>query len=90
MEAQVLERDTAAVNVELEVADEILTEYLGMLSREISAERRKSVVNERKISVLQEECEKVENMRHSLTLEDSALINRVLYLYGLAVRKNLS
>jgi hypothetical protein len=39
---------------------------------------------------LQEEREKVENMRHSLTLEDSALINHVLYLYGFVVRKNLS
>lgn len=80
----------AVLSVELEVAEYVLMEYLGILSREISEERRKSVVNERKISVLQEEHEKVKNMRHSLTLEDSALIDRVLYLYGLAVRRNLS
>ena len=80
----------AVLNVELEVAKDILMEYLGILSREISEERRKSVVNKRKISVLQKKHEKVENMRHSLTLEDSALINRVLYLYDLVVRRNLS
>lgn len=80
----------AVLNVELEVAEDILVEYLGILSREISEERRKDVVNERKISVLQEEHEKLMNMRHSLTLEDSELIDRILYLYGLAVRRNLS
>ena len=80
----------SVLNVELEVAEDILVEYLGILSREISEERRKDVVNERKISVLQEEYEKLMNMRHSLTLENSNLIDRVLYLYGLAVRRNLS
>ena len=36
-----LEEDIMAVlNVELEVAEDILMEYLGILSREISEERR--------------------------------------------------
>lgn len=66
----------------LEAACETLAEYIGYLNSEIDAEQDSSTINKERIEALEVELETVLNERRAMTPDNSALINRALYVYA--------
>lgn len=71
-----------AVIAKLEAATETLAEYIGYLNSEIDAEQDKSGPNADRIAALERELDSVVDERHALTPDNSALIDRALYVYA--------
>ncbi|AUS41346.1 hypothetical protein CYD94_03325 [Ralstonia solanacearum] len=64
----------------LEAATETLAEYIGYLNGEIDVEQDKAEPNAGRIEALVHELEIVLDERRSITPDDTALIDRALYV----------
>jgi hypothetical protein len=80
-------RDTlTARNTRFETAVEILAGYTGYLRNEIRAEKQKESPDSARVAALDEQCSQLLDERKRITFEDTDLINKVLYVYGMVLK----
>jgi hypothetical protein len=82
-----LNKSTDELQIECEVASEVIAEYFAFCAKELADEKDNSAPNLEKIEALEAQLLELKREKMSIGVENSAVIHRALYVYAPLLKK---
>ena len=85
-----VKKTTEELQIDCEVASEVLAECLALYAKELAEERDLESPNPAKIEALEKRVGEIKQLRMSLSVENTAAIDKVLFSYAPLLKKRVA
>lgn len=82
-----VKKTTAELQIECEVASEVIAECVALYAQELSEERDLESPNPAKIEALEQRVRELKQLKRALRVDDTAAVDKVLFSYAPLLKK---